>query len=62
MNLESIFHLGKMIMAKIAFLIVEQPFCNNIDNKIKEAKTCNTFKHKIKDKYFKDIKQKEGDI
>ena len=35
---------------------------NNIDNTIKEAKTCNTFKHKIKDKYFKDIKQKEDDI
>ena len=35
---------------------------NNIDNVIKEVKTCNNFKHKIKDKFFKDIKQREEDI
>ena len=35
---------------------------NSIDNAIKEAKTCNNFKHKVKNKYFKDIKQKEDDI
>ena len=35
---------------------------NNIDNVTKEVKTCNNFKHKIKDKFFKDIKQREEDI
>ena len=35
---------------------------NNIDNVIKDVKTCNNFKHKIKDKFFKDIKQREEDI
>ena len=35
---------------------------NNIANTIKEVKTCSNFKHKIKDKFFKDIKRKEDDI
>ena len=35
---------------------------NSIDSTIRKVKTCNTFKHKIKDKYFKEFKQKEDDL
>ena len=35
---------------------------NSINSTIRKVKTCNTFKHKIKDKYFSDIKQKECDL
>ena len=35
---------------------------NSINITIRKVKTCNTFKHKIKDKYFSDIKQKECDL
>ena len=35
---------------------------NSIDSTIRKVKNCNTFKHKIKDKYFSDIKQKEDDL
>ena len=35
---------------------------NNIDNIIKEGKTCNTFKHKIKKKLFRDFQRRDDDI
>ena len=35
---------------------------NSLDNFIKQLKSCNSFKHKIKDKFFKVIKSKEDDI
>ena len=35
---------------------------NNLENDIKEAKSSNSFKHKIKDKFFKQIKLKEEDV
>jgi len=35
---------------------------NNIPSIIRDAKTCNSFKHKIKEKYFKDIKEDENSI
>ena len=35
---------------------------NSIDSTIRKVKTCNTFKHKIKETYSKEIKQKEDDL
>ena len=35
---------------------------NSLENNIKEAKSCNNFKHKIKEKFFKQIKLKEDDV
>ena len=35
---------------------------NNLENDIKEAKSSNSFKHKIKDKFFKQIKLKEDNV
>jgi len=35
---------------------------NSIPGAIRDVKTCNSFKHKIKDKYFKDIKEDENSI
>ena len=35
---------------------------NSIDNLIKQAKNCNTFKHKIKEKLFRDFQRREDDI
>ena len=35
---------------------------NNIPDIIKQAKTCNTFKHKIKEKLFRDLQRREDDI
>ena len=35
---------------------------NNIDSAIKQVKTCTNFKHKIKEEFFKHIKQRENDI
>ena len=35
---------------------------NSIDNLIKQAKTCNTFKHRIKEKFFRDFQRREDDI
>ena len=35
---------------------------NSLENSIKEAKTCNSFKHRVKDKFFKQIKLKEEDV
>ena len=35
---------------------------NSIDNRIKQSKTCNSFKHGVKDKFFKDLKSREDNI
>ena len=35
---------------------------NNLPNSLKEAKSCNSFKHKIKDEFFKQIKMKEENV
>ena len=35
---------------------------NSIPGAIRNVKTCNSFKHKIKDKYFKDIKEDDNSI
>ena len=35
---------------------------NSIDSSIRNVKTCNTFKHKVKDKYFEGIQNREVDI
>ena len=35
---------------------------NSIHGAIRDVKTCNTFKHKIKEKYFEDIKEQESSI
>ena len=35
---------------------------NSIHATIRDVKTCNTFKHKIKEKYFKDIEERENGI
>ena len=35
---------------------------NSIHGTIRDVKTCNTFKHKIKEKYFKDIEERENGI
>ena len=35
---------------------------NSIHGAIRGVKTCNTFKHKIKEKYFEDIKERESII
>ena len=35
---------------------------NSIDNGIKQSKTCNSFKHGVKDKFFKDLKSREVNI
>ena len=41
---------------------LEATIWNSIDSTIRKVKTCNTFIHKIKDKYFSKIKQKEDDL
>ena len=35
---------------------------NSLDNCIKQVKSCNGFKHKVKEKFFKVYKTKEEDI
>ena len=35
---------------------------NSIDCSIRNVKTCNTFKHKIKHKYFENIKNREENL
>ena len=35
---------------------------NSIHGTIMDVKTCNTFKHKIKENYFKDIEERENGI
>ena len=35
---------------------------NILANSLKEAKSCNSFKHKVKDEFFKQIKMKEEDV
>ena len=35
---------------------------NSIHATIRDVKTCNTFKHKIKEQYFKDIEERENSI
>ena len=32
---------------------------NSLENSVKEAKTCNSFKHKVKYKIFNQLKMKE---
>jgi len=35
---------------------------NNFETDVKKSKTCNSFKHKIKPNFFKEIKNKEDNI
>ena len=35
---------------------------NSLANSLKEAKSCNSLKHKIKDEFFKQIKMKEENV
>ena len=35
---------------------------NSLENSVKAAKTCNSFKHKVKDKCSNQLKMKEEDV
>ena len=58
MNLKLAYLLESMNIA----IIASHTFWNSLDNYIKQFKSCNGFKHKVKDKFFKVIKTKEDEF
>ena len=60
MNLSCIYHLGNMTMVKTVFHIGEQlTIWNDLKAKIKNSKSCNSFKHLVKSCFFENLKNKE---
>ena len=64
--------VGKMFFLKLGGLFANparsKPYLGAtiwnslLENSLKETKSCNSFKHKVKDKFFKQIKLKEEDV
>ena len=62
MNLGSAYPLENMINRKNCLSYLGATIWNNFETGVKKSKNCNTFKHKIKENFFKQIKNKEENI
>jgi long-subunit acyl-CoA synthetase (AMP-forming) len=54
--------IENMTMVKNVYHIWGPKIWNKIYSEIKEATNSNTFKHRVKDKFFKDLKEQEDSI